>query len=118
MRNAKLPECDRCQRYSHSPYLVCAIHPSGPVGESCLDFAPVVGALNTDDDLWQPVGASTYAGELVPDVSHYLTTEERWELIETHPLFTGHCPSCGAEFDERERVYFDCESCGWKDDSI
>jgi hypothetical protein len=108
--------CQRCQRYSHTPYLICAIHPSGPEGDVCWDFAP--NAAAAVQERWQPVGVSFYDGDLIPDTAHYLTTEERLALIASHPLFTGRCPQCGAEFDGAARVHFDCDRCEWKDDTI
>lgn len=45
---------------------------------------------------WEPLGAADYAGELVLQPEHYLTTAERWDVFNTHPLFTGVCPKCGA----------------------
>jgi len=36
----KLPECDRCLFCAHDYNLVCAIHPIGVEGDSCLDFRP------------------------------------------------------------------------------
>jgi hypothetical protein len=67
---------------------------------------------------WLLVGASYYGGEQVPDIAHDLTTEERLDLIASHPLFTGRCPQCGAEFDGAARIHYDCDLCGWKDDTI
>jgi|YNPMSStandDraft_2_1061718.scaffolds.fasta_scaffold34957_2 hypothetical protein len=37
---AKLPECDHCVNYAKSPFLVCAIHPSGAREAPCPDFCP------------------------------------------------------------------------------
>ncbi|MBN3945390.1 MAG: hypothetical protein HWQ38_02400 [Nostoc sp. NMS7] len=41
----KLPECvgvarlrHRCLLNPHNPHIVCAVHPAGPQGDSCLDF--------------------------------------------------------------------------------
>lgn len=42
----KLPECARCLLYSHNSFLVCAVHPAGPTGDSCLDFRPDPDAQN------------------------------------------------------------------------
>jgi hypothetical protein len=109
-------ECDSCQRFSGylgTEYLVCAIHPHGPAEIPCPDFAEIVGQ-------WEPVGAAYYDGELVLQPPHYLTTAERLELLETHPMFTGVCPRCGAAIAIEGRVHYDCESsgCGWMDDSL
>lgn len=42
----KLPECDRCLLYSHNPFLLCAVHPTGPKGDNCLDFRTDAEAEN------------------------------------------------------------------------
>ncbi|NJM67558.1 MAG: hypothetical protein HC851_18740 [Acaryochloris sp. RU_4_1] len=112
-----MPESDKCQRcqlfsgYLGRGYLVCGIHPLGPTELPCPDFAAVV-------DEWEPLGGAYYNGELIRDSSGYLTTEERLELIETHPLFTGVCPSCGARFSDGTLIHYDCKKCGWRDDSV
>ena len=112
----KQVECERCQMFSGygghgSEYLVCAIHPNGPSEMSCPDFAEVAGQ-------WEPLGATYYAGELILQPEHYLTTEERLKILETHPLFTGICPECGSVVNGEEGIHFDCSQCGWKDDSV
>jgi len=118
----KIPECYRCQLYSLTLHLVCAIHPSGPETDKCLDFAPNATAAiaNEDDDLWFPVEDSFYNGELIPESHNRLTREEQWELLETHPLFTGRCPQCVYTFSQEEppAVHWDCPSCGWVDESV
>jgi predicted RNA-binding Zn-ribbon protein involved in translation (DUF1610 family) len=110
----KTEECDRCQMFSGScdpEHLVCGIHPSGPEQSPCLDFAEVT-------EQWEPLGAGYYDGELVLQPEHYLSTEERLEILNTHPLFTGVCPECGAEIEPQQRMHYDCEACGWLDDSV
>jgi hypothetical protein len=110
----KTKECDRCQRFSGylgAEFLVCAVHPSGPAQSPCLDFAEVAGQ-------WEPLGAAYYDGELVLQPEHYLTTEERWNILNTHPLFTGVCPKCAAVIASEDLVQYDCPSCGWKDESV
>jgi hypothetical protein len=90
------PECDRCQRFSGycgPDFLVCAIHPSGPAQSPCLDFAEVAGQ-------WEPLGGAYYNGELLRTPKQSLTTAQRWEILNTHPLFTGVCPKCGAAIVE------------------
>lgn len=99
----KIPDCDglrpaighRCQRYSFTPSLVCAVHPSGPDSEHCLDFAPNAGTVA--EELWEPDGTMAYyAGVSIPESScSRLTREEQIELLETHPLFTCRCFQCG-----------------------
>lgn len=113
----KIPECDRCQRYSKNPHLVCAIHPIGPDSDSCLDFAPNAGAIT--QEIPEPVGASFYSGALVPNTQRHLSRQEQLELLDTHPLFTGMCPQCGYEMNEqnRSRSEWHCDRCGWNDPS-
>jgi hypothetical protein len=125
----KLPECDRCQLYAHSPYTVCAVHPFGINGNSCLDFCQDPNAEL--EELWEPKGARYIDLELVLERSYYngeeirqpqqrLTLEEQWQILETHPFFTGVCPNCEYQFPYNvpELIHFDCPKCGWVDDSV
>lgn len=108
------PECQRCQLFSgflEDEYPVCGIYPLGPAEIPCPDFAEI-----TEDCV--PVGGAYYNGEFILDSPAYLTTAERLELVETHPLFTGKCPNCGAQFDKTPSVHWDCKNCGWLDDSV
>ncbi|WP_315876959.1 hypothetical protein [Acaryochloris sp. 'Moss Beach'] len=108
------PACQRCDRFSGylaEGFLVCAIHPSGPDQNPCQDFTKVI-------EDWQPLGAISENGELVKDWVGYLTSVERIEVLESHPYFTGICPKCGASFGDSRPVHYDCERCGWMDDSI
>lgn len=34
----KLLQCERCLLCAHEPLIVCAVHPAGPTGDTCLDF--------------------------------------------------------------------------------
>jgi hypothetical protein len=127
----KLPQCDRCHFYARSNQLVCAIHPYGVTGDSCLDFRPVdltpyeleygTPVLNSysNSDNWCPDGYSYYDGELMYHQPR-LTTEEQLYLIDHHPFFTGHCPNCNYQFDRNNppTVHWDCPHCGWIDDSV
>lgn len=140
----KLPECDRCLFCAHEPFLVCAVHPFGPEGDSCLDFRPApelegkrfinflgLGEqrddelynnpcdLDSDGQLWEPEGVSYYNGELILQPQQHWTREEQLWLLDHHPLFTGKCPQCKRSFPRYDRapVHWDCE-CGWKDDSV
>jgi len=59
----KLPECDRCLLFARNPHLICAVHPTGPNTNTCIDFQE-----NSDaepEELWEPEGASYYNGELI-----------------------------------------------------
>jgi hypothetical protein len=78
-----------------------AIHPSGPEQNPCLGFAEVT-------EHWEPLGAGYYDGDLVLQSEHYLSTEERLDILNTHPLFTGICPKCGAKVEPEQRVHYDC----------
>lgn len=107
------PECYRCQRFSGhlgEKYVVCGIHPLGPAEISCLDFAEITEQCELLD-------AGYYDSELVLQPVPYLTTEDRLEILNTHPFFTNKFPDCGFAFSEVPTVYWDCESCGWKDGS-
>jgi hypothetical protein len=111
---AKTDECTRCQRFSgylSSEFLVCAVHPSGPEQSPCPDFSEVAGQ-------WEPLGGAYCNGELVLQPEHSLTTEERWEILNMHPFFTGVCPECKEPITELDRLHCDCQSCGWEDDSV
>lgn len=105
-------------------HLLCAAHPYGPEGDTCADFSPnpelkgkrfvdFVGLLQQnadhfdsskffsnpfdlkpDEELWEPEGASYYAGELILQPQQRWTQAEQLELLDTHPMFTGKCPAC------------------------
>ena len=107
-------ECHLCQRFSGycgAEFLICGIHPSGPAETPCPDFAEV-------SEPFEPLGGAYYAGELVLQPTHDLTTAERLELLETHPFFTGVCPQCGAAIAGEGLVHYDCEPCGYKNDLV
>ena len=114
----KIPDCNHCQFFAHNPHLVCSIHPSGPSGNSCLDFREDPNA--EPEELWEPEGATYYNGELILQPPQRWTREQQLWLIDNHPLFTGKCPSCGYVFsrDHTSQIYFDCPECEWKDDSV
>ena len=124
---AKLDCCDLCEYCAHSPYLVCTAHPMGVEGDSCSDFRLAMSARPSPDDPmawygeeWQPEGASYYGGELILDPVQRLSLEQRLEMLDVHPLFTGRCPNCErpvARSPERQ-IYWDCGHCGWVDDSV
>jgi hypothetical protein len=115
---SKIPECDRCRFNLRNPYLVCHDYPAGPPEDSCLHFAPDPDAK--PEELWEPEGASYYNGELILQPRQRRTTQEQLELLDTHPLFTGKCPSCGYRFspDNPPEVHWDCPQCGWIDDTV
>lgn len=115
----KIPQCDRCLFYTYSPHLVCAVHPSGVTENHCIDFRQNPNKQE-DETLWCPDGYSYYDGELIPNRAPRLTREEQWEILNTHPLFTGVCPQCGHEFNKNNppKIHWDCPSCNWVDDSV
>ncbi len=87
---------DRCLFYAHDPHLVCAEHPEG-VDSDCLDFR--VNPKFQEEKLWSPDGYYWYNGELLENRPSQLTNEQKLEVLDTHPFFSGQCPSCGHEFD-------------------
>lgn len=125
----KIPQCDGCHFYAHSSDFVCAVHPFGVDSDGCLDFRP-----NPDiepEELWTPQGVEFINGELVikrdqfryscaEPVDDYLTVQEKLEILETHPFFTGRCPNCEMPYPEFDTppVHWDCERCGWVDDTV
>jgi hypothetical protein len=122
---AKLDCCDRCKYYARNPFLICAEHPTGVEGEHCPDFEldleiPDDEATAWYGEQWQPEGASYYGDELILDPVQRLTLEQRLELLDTHPLFTGRCPNCERPVPRATdgQVHWDCEHCGWVDDSV
>jgi len=50
----KIDKCDRCQFYSNSPHLVCAVHPSG-VENDCLDYR--LNPTYIFEEQWCPDGS-------------------------------------------------------------
>ena len=118
----QLPECDRCRFYCGNPYLFCAVMPDGAEGEFCPHFAFDPNAQPEEEELWEPQNARYVNGELVL-VRNHLPVDGieiiQLDLISWHPMHTGKCPRCGAEFDRdyTSRVHWDCE-CGWMDDSV
>jgi len=71
----KIPECDRCLLYDRNPYLICAVHPTGPNTDTCPDFREDPDA--EPDELWEPEGATYYNGELI------LQPRQRWTRLAT-----------------------------------
>ena len=108
----RIPECDRCSNNAHSGFLLCAIRPLGPQGTSCPDFAPPAV-----EELWEPPGAQYRNGELILHRPGHMG-ELQPEIADDHPMHTGVCPRCGAEFARRPLVHWDCAVCGWLDDSV
>ncbi len=146
----KIPQCAHCLYYANDHHLLCAAHPHGPDEDTCLEFSPdpelegkrfidFIGLLQQSretrnssesfsnpfdlepvEDLWEPEGASYYAGELILQPQERWTRAEQLELLDTHPLFTQKCPECNRQFLQAEKplIHWDCPSCGWIDDSV
>ena len=117
--------CQSCHFFTSSSYLSCAIHPEGVMGDRCLDWRPIPQndediRFYSPDEQWEPEGASYYNGELILPPRRHLSPLEQEYLLDTHPLFTGHCPQCGAAMPMTDPppLHWDCDRCGWKDDSI
>jgi hypothetical protein len=122
------PQCPSCRYCAHSPYLVCAINPQGPQTAPCPDHRfslqatqrrqPAPFGWHSDD--WRPAPPATYAGEAIEQSATPRTQEERWALLNWHPLFTGRCPNCEMPLRQTSprQVHWDCQHCGWLDDSI
>ncbi|CAN1209013.1 hypothetical protein TUMEXPCC7403_02235 [Tumidithrix helvetica PCC 7403] len=93
----KLPECDRCNLYSRTNYLVCAVHPAGPSGKTCPDFESA--------ELWEPENPEHYR-------------EQHMDEWFWHPIFTGKCPDCNHSFSRLRLppLHWRCSVCGWEDD--
>lgn len=98
--------------------------------------------LDPEQEQWEPEGTSFVSGDLViervskayeqEERSFYngeeiiqpqqlWTREEMLELLEFYPFFTGKCPNCIASIEidySIKRIHFDCDYCGWMDDSV
>ncbi|MDV3002567.1 MAG: hypothetical protein N5P05_004222 (plasmid) [Chroococcopsis gigantea SAG 12.99] len=109
----KIPDCNRCQFYSHQLYFVCAIHPDGVEDDSCLDFRPDQNLQ--EEESWAPDGYFWYGGELIPERLSRKTREEQLQILDTHPFFTGVCPQCAEVFSTSPThgVKWQCDRCGW-----
>lgn len=121
----KLPECDRCQFFAGSPHLACTVHPFGVERDRCPDHQPhpdweEFSRLDWVAEEWEPDGASYYNGELILTPEQQLTLDQRFALLDWHPLFTGRCPECERAIAPTvpPQVHLDCPHCHWKDDSI
>jgi hypothetical protein len=107
----KIRDCDRCQYYLHSSYLVCAVNPCGPAGETCDDFNATPRADAAPER--QPLGSGYYAGDWIPQPFPTLTEDEQLALLDWHPLFTGRCPNCERPIAEAVKGRWQCGHCEW-----
>jgi hypothetical protein len=102
--------------------VVCAVHPDGVDGDRCPDFL-----LDPEfKELWSPIGFTfiddqLYRMPIVYDVDFEPTLErsQQWEILNSHPFFTGVCPNCGGSYPHNVKIiHYDCQSCGWMDDNL
>lgn len=106
----KIPECDRCQYFINSPYLVCGVNPCGPKGNTCDDFAPHADAGGATER--NPLGGG-YAGDWIPKPFPTMSAEEQLALLDWHPQFTGRCPNCEIPISATEDSQWTCPHCQW-----
>lgn len=108
----KVPDCDRCRFYVHSPYMVCGVNPCGPEGDTCPDFIAI--------ELREPLESGYYGGDWIPQPSKRIPQEQQLALLDWHPLFMGRCPSCEVIILQTtpSQPHWDCCECGWMDDSV
>jgi hypothetical protein len=108
----KILDCDRCQHYLHSLYLICAVNPCGPAGETCDDFNAIAQA---DAEIArQPLGGGYYAGDWIPQPFPAVTINEQLALLNWHPQFTGRCPECETPIAESDEGQWKCDRCEWE----
>ena len=92
--------------------------------DRCSDFRPE--PEKETEDLWCPDGCNFVGDRMVKrpvtyeqDFQPRLTRAEQYEVLMTHPIFTGMCPQCSASYPQNvDRIHWDCEACGWVDDSV
>ena len=122
---SEIPARGRCTFNTRNPHLPCAVHPCKIVDAQCPDFE--LDTSLSAQEWWEPEGASYYAGELMIEPIQRWTREQKIALLDWHPMFTGRCPDCertlrGAELPlvqtHPARVCWDCQECGWRDDSV
>ena len=142
-----LPQCDRCQFQTNSALLRCTVHPGGVDWDNCSDFQAdlishqrheqflglnwvagedfedafvVNNPFSSEEGQWEPNGASYYAGDLIIEGVPSVTRARKLEMLARHPLFTGRCPECEGMISTMEppQIHWDCQRCGWKDDSL
>jgi hypothetical protein len=107
----KISDCDHCQYYLHSPHLVCAVNPCGPLGLTCKDFNAITQA---DAEIArQPLGGGYYLGDWIPQPFPEMTEAEKLALLDWHPLFTGRCPNCEMPIAESDEGQWKCGHCEW-----
>ncbi|PZO50724.1 MAG: hypothetical protein DCF15_15505 [Phormidesmis priestleyi] len=116
----KIPErdsigklCHRCQYFLRSPFLVCAVNPSGPDNLTCEDFAAISEVDVVENK--QPLGGGYYAGDWIPQPFPTLTTVEQLAILDWHPQFTGRCPECEMPIANAANSQWHCNHCEWRE---
>ncbi|MEN8445516.1 MAG: hypothetical protein ABG776_10950 [Cyanobacteria bacterium J06555_13] len=109
----KISECDRCQYFVNSPYMVCGVNPGGPEGNTCEDFSPSAKADATTQRT--PLGGGYYVGDWIPAPFPTPTTAEQLALLDSHPQFTSRCPNCEMPIVEAVAGRWSCGHCEWEE---
>ncbi|MGC1217097.1 MAG: hypothetical protein WA783_17290 [Phormidesmis sp.] len=112
----KIPNCNRCQSFLHSPYLVCAVNPCGPTGSTCEDFSATAQAAIVTNR--QSLGGGYYAGDWIPQPFPTLTVADQLALLDWHPQFTGRCPNCETPIASALEGQWKCGHCEWEEVSL
>ncbi len=94
----KLPECIYCRFYARNYYLICSLHPAGPNGDKCSDFAsdPELEDKRFEDflDMQRGNGEEPYTNPFPndPDAEQWEPEETRYvngELIIARSYYNG-----------------------------
>lgn len=96
------------------------MHPFGVTEdlEQCPDYELDPNSLG-NDDWWEAEEFAFYGSERIASPVERLTKAQQLELLLWHPLFTGLCPQCRHPFSgDGNRVHWDCQECGWRDDTV
>ncbi|HEY9880952.1 MAG TPA: hypothetical protein V6D29_21010 [Leptolyngbyaceae cyanobacterium] len=64
--------CDRCRLYAHSSFLVCAVHPAGPMADPCPDLEELSPEQRVE------LGAGYYSGDWLPMPTGQIMDEASW----------------------------------------
>lgn len=121
-------EDDSCPDFTPNPEIVDKRY------EDFLNLLAVVEDESVlDRELWHPIGTrfigqelviercdSFYNGELILQPQQRWSPEEKLEMLDIHPIFTGRCPCCEMPLTQYEHppVHYDCPYCNWKDDTV
>ena len=77
----KISDCDRCQYFANSPYMVCGVNPCSPRGDACEDFAASAKDLEAKAEARLPIGGGYCAGDWIPQPFPALTTVDQLLLL-------------------------------------